>query len=294
MDKNYHKPFPQDLFIGYEFEVLTNPGDLKSWKKFSLGGDAISTIIMGQFPIRTAYLTPQALINDGWSLIGTGKSKDFGPDQTIFGKTWDDGEEAEKEGGWMMDGFRYEWYLSAPAFESLGTWQGAEFKIVEKKSGGFAGISKTSIIFEGKLKDINDVRLVSKLTGIQDKREVWENRHKVEALLLKDIPNLDPTRAVSLVDKMKPLSDNFNSKEVTVEDKYDIKDRGTVWIMDVKANGLPDTFEGQRAMLGHLLREKGTDEVYEVYGVNLPAVKDNGERRCEFLEALVTFKSRIK
>lgn len=189
MEKNYHRPFPQDLFIGYELEVLTDPGDLKSWKKFSLGGDVISTIIRNHYPIRVAYLTPQDLINDGWDLIGTGKSKDFEPDQIIFGKTWDDAEEAEKEGNWLMDGFKYEWYLSAPIFESFGTWQGTTFRIAQKKSGGFAGISKTSIIFEGKLKDINDVRLVSKLTGIQDKREVWENRLKVEALLLKNIPN---------------------------------------------------------------------------------------------------------
>jgi hypothetical protein len=287
MDKKYHEARNQDLHIGYEFEILINPGDLKSWKRFSLGGDAISTIIKGQFPIRVAYLTPEALINDGWTLIGTGKSKGFGPDQTIFGKTWDDGEEAEKEGGWMMDGFRYEWYLSAPAFEGFGTWQGAEFKIVEKKSGGFAGISETNIIFAGKLNDINELRLVSKLTGIQDKREVWENRHKVEALLLKDIYNLDPTRSTSLVDKLRPYSDVFNANKVRVIDRFEIKDRGPVWVINTKENGFPNTLGSLRTIKGWLVREHDSDEVYEIVGVELPAVQNKEDMEMEHVSILL-------
>jgi hypothetical protein len=96
---------------------------------------------------------------------------------------------------------------------------------------------------------------------------------------------------ISLIDRMRPLSNIFNAYKVRVTDRFEIKDRGPVWIINTKESKFPTTVGGLRSVLGWLVREEGSEDVYEIKGVELPAVMNNEDTEMEKALILVKLKN---
>lgn len=284
MEKKYTDSFNQNLYIGYQCEWLADPTSTKGWKTVKLSGGIIPLIFDNKVTIRTPYLTPDLLISKGWKPVGTGKHEKFGPDVDIYEKHYDDHIEAEKEGGWMADGFRYSWYLSITSFK-YGSYQGGEVKIAEKKSGGFCGSTENRVIFVGRIRNINELETASDLLGIKDYSDVIREELKLIPYLMPE--DLKKVNSTSFVDKMRPYSDVFNAKKVRVIERFEIKDRGPVWIINTKECEFPTTLGGLRSVRGWLIRENDSDEVYEIIGVELPAVQNRDDMEMEHVSLLV-------
>lgn len=285
MEKKYHEPYNQNLYIGYQCEWLADPTSSKGWKTVKLSGGILSLIFDKKVTIRTPYLTPELLISKGWKPVGTGKPEKFGPEVDIYEKHFDEHVEAEKEGGWLADGFRYSWYLSITSFSVFGSYQGSEVKIAEIKSGGFMGSIENRVIFVGRLKDVNELETACDLLGIKDHSDVLREEQKLIPYLMPE--DLKKDKTISMVDKMRPYSDLFNAKKVHVIDKFEIKDRGPVWIINTKDCEFPTTLGGLRGVRGWLIRESDSDEVYEIVGVELPAVANREDMEMKNVSLLV-------
>lgn len=98
---------------------------------------------------------------------------------------------------------------------------------------------------------------------------------------------MEKNYSMSLVDKMRSYSDVFNAKKVHVIDKFEIKDRGPVWIINTKDCEFPTTLGGLRGVRGWLIRESDSDEVYEIVGVELPAVANREDMEMKNVSLLV-------
>jgi hypothetical protein len=70
----------------------------------------------------------------------------------------------------------------------------------------------------------------------------------------------------SLVDKMKPISDNFNAKKLIVNYKKEVPNVGLMWSINLKDNGLSPYRKYWRNLM-HTLVKEVDNEVYEVTGI---------------------------
>jgi hypothetical protein len=94
----------------------------------------------------------------------------------------------------------------------------------------------------------------------------------------------------SLIDRMRHASDVFNAYKVRPIRKWEIKNRGPVWDINTAESKFPTTLGGLRSILGWLVREEGSEDVYEIKGVELPAVMNREDMEIENVSLLL--KSR--
>ena len=93
--------------------------------------------------------------------------------------------------------------------------------------------------------------------------------------------------SMSLVDRMRSYSDVFNAHKVRVIEKHELKDRGTLWTINTKECEFPTTLGSLRSIRGWLVREHESDEVYEIMGVELPAVQNREDITMDHVTLIV-------
>jgi hypothetical protein len=83
----------------------------------------------------------------------------------------------------------------------------------------------------------------------------------------------------SMVDKIRDYSNQFNAYVLDVREKFYITGRGDVWVIELEKNSLPLLRKDWKNMMGWYIREAGSEDIYEVRGIEARGIPEHCEHR---------------
>lgn len=160
MEIEYFIPTMEDIRFGYEYKLNLADVSTGRWETNHIKETNLKSIreLIEAKRIRVPYLLPHQVEQNGWKFIKKLPLEKEGRSYNIWEKI--------NEMKACMDCFKYRWTMWIEDITHISHIGESKIIIQQEISGGFAGIHRTSVIFEGTLKSINEFRYISKLLKI--------------------------------------------------------------------------------------------------------------------------------